>query len=258
MRTNSTKHRWLRLQQSCTGMIYPAVHGTQKDAPFKAGLILRTGYPLVVIRYRGKHFTGQERGRFFKSVTASWKNMRLLQIYQRILKIKTSLAVAWSQNEIPKQRTTGGPVIVFKDTIKVNIYWGNQRPQANGGHDRLKKKKKKLRKGKKKERNLWSCSFFLQCSLSLMLGSSLVLALPLWFIWMMIATYGLPLGLWPQTLSEIAPSAALLNWPPLGAKWIFHKQRRTPAVFDGPIFSKTNHFSGFELLPGPILFRLCL
>lgn len=136
MRTNSTKHRWLRLQQSCTGMIYPAVHGTQKDAPFKAGLILRTGYPLVVIRYRGKHFTGQERGRFFKSVTASWKNMRLLQIYQRILKIKTSLAVAWSQNEIPKQRTTGGPVIVFKDTIKVNIYWENQRPQANGGHDR--------------------------------------------------------------------------------------------------------------------------
>lgn len=80
--------------------------------------------------------------------------MRLLQIYQQILKIKTSLAVAWSQNEIPKQRTTGGPVIVFKDTIKVNIYWGNQRPQANGGHDRFKKKKKKLRKGKKKERNL--------------------------------------------------------------------------------------------------------
>lgn len=70
MRTNSTKHCWLTLQQSYTGMIYPAVHGTQKDAPFKAGLILRTGYPLVVIRYRGKHFTGQERGRFFESVTA--------------------------------------------------------------------------------------------------------------------------------------------------------------------------------------------
>lgn len=77
--------------------------------------------------------------------------MRLLQIYQRILKIKTSLAVAWSRNEIPKQRTTGGPVIVFKDTIKVNIYWGNQRPQANGGHDRLKKKKteKREKEGKK-------------------------------------------------------------------------------------------------------------
>lgn len=79
--------------------------------------------------------------------------MRLLQIYQRILKIKMSPAVAWSQNEIPKQRTTGGPVIVFKDTIKVSIYWENQRPQANGGHDRLKKKKKQ-RKGKEKERNL--------------------------------------------------------------------------------------------------------
>lgn len=160
MRTNSTKHRWLRLQQSCTGMIYPAVHGTQKDAPFKAGLILRTGYPLVVIRYRGKHFTGQERGRFFKSVTASWKNMRLLQIYQRILKIKTSLAVAWSRNEIPKQRTTGGPVIVFKDTIKVNIYWGNQRPQANGGHDRLKKKKKNWEKGKRRKETSDLVPFF--------------------------------------------------------------------------------------------------
>lgn len=146
-----------------------------------------------------------------------------------------SLSVAWLQNEIPKCGTTGGPVIVFKDTITVSIYWGNRWPQANRGYDHSKKKKEISD----------LASFLLQRSASLMLGSSLVLALRLWFVWMMMATYGLPLR--PQNLSEIA-QAALLNWPSRDELLWF---------VSGSLSAKTNHFSGSELSPGLILFTLC-
>lgn len=66
------------------------------------------------------------------------------------------------------------------------------------------------------------------------------------FIWQGTTTHCLLFGLWPQTLSETAPSAALQICHHSAQKWIFHKQMYSHGFWWQSILSKTKHFCGFR------------
>lgn len=90
--------------------------------------LVRICCPLVAIGYGGKTF-GRPAQEGLSGLTIVCCKMEAAANISAVFENKKGfLTVAWSQNEIPKCRTTGIPIIVFKDVIKVSIYWGNQWP----------------------------------------------------------------------------------------------------------------------------------
>lgn len=100
-----------------------------------------------------------------------------------------------------------------------------------------------------KKRNLWSCSFLLQDSPSLMFGSISSA------IYMTEDGHSL-LSSWVVTTDPLRNGSLGCFWdsPPFSAKWIFRKQRCTPMVYDGsPFWAKQN----ISVVLGLNLFMLC-